>query len=113
SGSPFPDCSQGQDSTQTHVCVVGIIAGHRPSGGLCGRDCGIARFAPVGIWNDAGGGGGVYGCNLFYPGGRAGLASGIMCLVSRVKELESRLEHTEQQLRLLQKISRFMVRDMS
>jgi uroporphyrinogen-III synthase len=36
-----------------------------------------------------------------------------MCLVSRVKELESRLEHTEQQLRLLQKISRFMVRDMS
>jgi signal transduction protein with GAF and PtsI domain len=33
--------------------------------------------------------------------------------VSRAKELESRLEHTEQQLRLLQKISRFMVRDMS
>ena len=34
--------------------------------------------------------------------------------VSRVKELEQRLEHTEQQLRLLQKISRFMVRgDMS
>jgi uroporphyrinogen-III synthase len=33
--------------------------------------------------------------------------------VSRVKELESRLEHTEQQLRLLQKISRFMVRDIS
>jgi signal transduction protein with GAF and PtsI domain len=33
--------------------------------------------------------------------------------VSRVKELESRLEHTEQQLRLLQKISRFMVREMS
>jgi signal transduction protein with GAF and PtsI domain len=33
--------------------------------------------------------------------------------VSRVKELELRLEHTEQQLRLLQKISRFMVRDMS
>jgi signal transduction protein with GAF and PtsI domain len=33
--------------------------------------------------------------------------------VSRVKELESRLEHTEQQLRLLQQISRFMVRDMS
>jgi signal transduction protein with GAF and PtsI domain len=32
--------------------------------------------------------------------------------VSRVKELESRLEHTEQQLRLLQKISRFMVRDI-
>jgi two-component system, response regulator PdtaR len=33
--------------------------------------------------------------------------------VSRVKELESQLEHTEQQLRLLQKISRFMSRDMS
>jgi signal transduction protein with GAF and PtsI domain len=33
--------------------------------------------------------------------------------VSRVKELEAQLEHTEQQLRLLQKISRFMVRDMS
>ena len=36
-----------------------------------------------------------------------------MCPVSRVKELESQLEHTEQQLRLLQKISRFMARDMS
>ena len=33
--------------------------------------------------------------------------------VSRAKELELRLEHTEQQLRLLQKISRFMVREMS
>jgi signal transduction protein with GAF and PtsI domain len=33
--------------------------------------------------------------------------------VSRAKELESQLEHTEQQLRLLQKISRFMARDMS
>lgn len=33
--------------------------------------------------------------------------------VSRVKELEARLEHTEQQLRLLQKISRFMARDMN
>jgi signal transduction protein with GAF and PtsI domain len=32
--------------------------------------------------------------------------------VSRFKELESRLEHTEQQLRLLQKISRFMVKDL-
>ena len=32
--------------------------------------------------------------------------------MSRFKELESRLEHTEQQLRLLQKISRFMVRDV-
>src|SRR5258708_3807345 len=36
-----------------------------------------------------------------------------MAAVSRVKELEARLEHTEQQLRLLQKISRFMVREMS
>jgi len=33
--------------------------------------------------------------------------------VSRVKELESRLDHTEHQLRLLQKISRFMVREMN
>lgn len=33
--------------------------------------------------------------------------------MSRVKELESRLEHTEQQLRLLQQISRYMVREMS
>jgi signal transduction protein with GAF and PtsI domain len=33
--------------------------------------------------------------------------------VSRAKDLESRLEHLEQQLRLLQKISRFMVREMS
>jgi uroporphyrinogen-III synthase len=34
-------------------------------------------------------------------------------VANRVKELEARLEHTEQQLRLFQKISRFMVRDMS
>jgi signal transduction protein with GAF and PtsI domain len=33
--------------------------------------------------------------------------------VSRIKELEALLEHTEQQLRLLQKISRYMVREMS
>lgn len=33
--------------------------------------------------------------------------------MSRVKELETRLEHTEQQLRLLQKISRFMSREMN
>ena len=33
--------------------------------------------------------------------------------MSRVKDLESRLDHTEHQLRLLQKISRFMVRQMS
>ena len=36
-----------------------------------------------------------------------------MQLVSRVKELETALERTEQQLRLFQKISRFMVREMS
>lgn len=33
--------------------------------------------------------------------------------MSRVKELETRLEHTEQQLRLVQKISRFMSREMN
>ena len=33
--------------------------------------------------------------------------------MSRAKELESRLDHTEHQLRLLQKISRFMVREMN
>jgi uroporphyrinogen-III synthase len=33
--------------------------------------------------------------------------------VSRAKELEGRLLRTEQQLRLFQKVSRFMVRDMS
>jgi uroporphyrinogen-III synthase len=32
---------------------------------------------------------------------------------SRIRELEQRLERTEQQLRLFQKISRFMVRDLS
>jgi two-component system, response regulator PdtaR len=32
---------------------------------------------------------------------------------NRVKDLEARLEHTEQQLRLFQKISRFTVRDVS
>ena len=32
---------------------------------------------------------------------------------SRIRELEQRLERTEQQLRLFQQISRFMVRDMS
>jgi uroporphyrinogen-III synthase len=32
---------------------------------------------------------------------------------SRVKELEARLERTEDQLRLLQKISRFMARDLT
>ncbi len=33
--------------------------------------------------------------------------------MSRLKELEQRLERTDQQLRLFQKISRFMVREMS
>jgi signal transduction protein with GAF and PtsI domain len=33
--------------------------------------------------------------------------------VPKAKELESRLQRTEQQLRLFQKVSRFMVRDMS
>jgi signal transduction protein with GAF and PtsI domain len=33
--------------------------------------------------------------------------------LSRAKDLESRLDHIEQQLRLLQKISRFMAREMS
>ncbi|HUA86173.1 MAG TPA: GAF domain-containing protein [Bryobacteraceae bacterium] len=33
--------------------------------------------------------------------------------MSRVKELETRLENTEQQLRLLQKISRFISREMN
>lgn len=34
-------------------------------------------------------------------------------VVTKVKELEQRLERSEQQLRLFQKVSRFMVRDMS
>ena len=34
-------------------------------------------------------------------------------VVPKARELELRLERTEQQLRLFQKISRFMVRDMS
>jgi signal transduction protein with GAF and PtsI domain len=33
--------------------------------------------------------------------------------VARLKDLESRLDHTERQLRLVQKISRFMVRDLN
>ncbi|HLJ17491.1 MAG TPA: GAF domain-containing protein [Bryobacteraceae bacterium] len=33
--------------------------------------------------------------------------------MSRIKEIEQRLERTEEQLRLFQKISRFMVREMS
>ena len=40
-------------------------------------------------------------------------ARGIIRLVSRHKELEQRLERTEQQLRLLQKISRCLVREMN
>ena len=38
---------------------------------------------------------------------------GIIGLVPRHKELEQRLERTEQQLRLVQKISRCMIREMS
>ena len=37
----------------------------------------------------------------------------IMIVVAKTKDLELRLERTEQQLRLFQKISRFMVREMS
>ena len=37
---------------------------------------------------------------------------GIILVVSKVHELDQRLARTEQQLRLLQKISRFLVRDM-
>ena len=33
--------------------------------------------------------------------------------MARLKELESRLDQTERELRLVQKISRFMVRDMN
>ena len=35
------------------------------------------------------------------------------CVPSRLKDVEQRLERTEEQLRLFQKISRMMVRDMS
>jgi len=41
------------------------------------------------------------------------IRSGIMNPVSRTRELEAQLADTEKQLRLLQKISRFMVREMS
>ena len=37
----------------------------------------------------------------------------IMAAVPKTKELEARIERTEQQLRLFQKISRFMVKEMS
>jgi len=33
--------------------------------------------------------------------------------VPKARELETRLQRTEQQLRLFQKVSRFMVREMS
>jgi signal transduction protein with GAF and PtsI domain len=39
--------------------------------------------------------------------------SGIMWLVSKVRELEARLERCEQQLRLFQRVSRLMARDFS
>lgn len=41
------------------------------------------------------------------------IRSGIIETVSRTRELEAQLADTEKQLRLLQKISRFMVREMS
>ena len=41
------------------------------------------------------------------------MTGGYNRIVSKAKDLEARLERTEQQLRLFQKISRFMVRDMS
>jgi signal transduction protein with GAF and PtsI domain len=40
------------------------------------------------------------------------ISGGIMEVVSKAHELEQRLARTEQQLRLLQKISRFLVREM-
>src|SRR5579864_6287771 len=40
-------------------------------------------------------------------------ATAIMEVVAKAKDLEWRLQRTEQQLRLFQKISRFMVREMS
>src|SRR5271157_6074107 len=46
------------------------------------------------------------------PPGRTG-PRGYNRDVPKTKEIEARLERTEQQLRLFQKISRFMVRDMS
>lgn len=41
------------------------------------------------------------------------LAMPIIKAVSKLKDLEQRLQRTEQQLRLFQKVSRFMVREMS
>ena len=46
-------------------------------------------------------------------GSGAGVARAYNRGVPKTKDLELRLESTEQQLRLFQKISRFMVRDMS
>jgi signal transduction protein with GAF and PtsI domain len=45
--------------------------------------------------------------------GSAGSADVYNEIVPKTKDLEQRLQRTEQQLRLFQKISRFMVRDMS
>src|SRR5258705_10486715 len=51
----------------------------------------------------------------YTPGSPRWLASEpfIIDVVPKFKEIESRLERTEQQLRLFQKISRLMVREMS
>src|SRR5215467_1994809 len=46
-------------------------------------------------------------------GGRSHSPTLIMKLMPKAKELEQRLERIEQQLRLFQKVSRFMVREMS
>src|SRR5215467_3366724 len=46
-------------------------------------------------------------------GGRSHSPTLIMKLMPKAKELEVRLQRTEQQLRLFQKVSRFMVREMS
>src|SRR5580700_9439774 len=51
----------------------------------------------------------------YYGYDRVSLGSyfgGIIVVVSKVHELDQRLARTEQQLRLLQKISRFLVREM-
>jgi len=51
-------------------------------------------------------------CNKTVPGTALGQGYN-KDVVAKPKELEARLERTEQQLRLFQKISRFMVREMS
>lgn len=51
---------------------------------------------------------------LFWPAGPLGVgAFAILMNVSKIKELLTALERTEKQLQVFQKISRFMVREMS